>query len=529
MIRTDHGVTGFAGENSGILGQESRIRKRRVKPLFPVFCLLLVVLTGNAAVFAGGSPDRGGPPETETSGAEAPGAEMPGTDAPGAAGILRISPDEAVERAVKNNLNLELSRVSAETKKRASDTAWNVFIPSVTVGGSLIRDNKVTSGTTLIPVPIPNMPVYGVVPYSYESPRWHVAGSIQTSLNVNFAMFEAMRRLKLDYEGGLLSYEKARAQLERDVRKSYYQMLLLRENIALLRENYEAAERRVSMAGANYRAGLVPELSLLQAQVSVENMKPTIDQAENGLKLAMAQFAMNLGLGYDTRFELISAEEGVDFILLDVAELIHQASVNKPEVQELRQNILILESTRKAAKQRTYTPTLSLSWNLNSAFIRNPWKDSWFKNGDWTRSGSLTIALGFQLHSLLPWSADVQSIKAIDDNIRSLNIGLAQAVRGTELEIYNTVLSLEKIRATVEAQEYTVNLAERAYKLTEEAYRAGLTELLEMQNAELELRKARIGVLEQDFSYIQGLIDLEYSMGVPFGTLSPPTHSGEKQ
>ncbi|MDR2740630.1 MAG: TolC family protein, partial [Treponema sp.] len=354
------------------------------------------------------------------------------------------------------------------------------------------------------------------------------AGSIQTSLNINFAMFEAMRRLQLDYEGGLLSYEKARAQLERDVRKSYYQMLLLLENIALLQESYEAAERRVDTARANYQAGMVPELSLLQAQVSVENMKPTIDQAENGLKLAAAQFAMNLGLEYDTRFELIPVEEGLNSIPLDVAELIRQASVNKPEIQELRQNILVLESSRKATKQRTYTPTLSLSWNLNSAFTQNPWKDSWFESGHWNRSGSLTITLGFQLHSLLPWSTDVQSIKTIDDNIRGLNISIAQAVRGTELEIYNTLLSLEKIRTTVEAQGYTVNLAERSYKLTEEAYRAGLTELLEVQNAELELRKARIGVLEQDFNYIQGLIDLEYSMGVPFGTLSSRTHSGEK-
>jgi outer membrane protein TolC len=116
----------------------------------------------------------------------------------------------------------------------------------------------------------------------------------------------------------------------------------------------------------------------------------------------------------------------------------------------------------------------------------------------------------------------------MDDNIRGLNINLAQLIRGTELEIYSTLLSLEKIRTTTEAQGYTVNLAERSYRLTEEAYRAGLTELLEMQNAELELRKARLGVLEQNFSYIQGLIDLEYSIGVPFGTLSSSVHSGEE-
>jgi outer membrane protein TolC len=101
-----------------------------------------------------------------------------------------------------------------------------------------------------------------------------------------------------------------------------------------------------------------------------------------------------------------------------------------------------------------------------------------------------------------------------------MHIGLAQAIRGTELEIYSTILELEKVQTTVEAQTRTVDLAERTYRLTETAYRAGLQTLLEVQKAEEELRKAKSGILQQNFTYLQGLIDLEYAMGVPFGTLS---------
>jgi outer membrane protein TolC len=86
-------------------------------------------------------------------------------------------------------------------------------------------------------------------------------------------------------------------------------------------------------------------------------------------------------------------------------------------------------------------------------------------------------------------------------------------------------MQLEKARVTVEAQSLTVELAERTYRLTEEAYQAGLSEFLEVQNAELELRRARIGVLEQNYNYIKGLIDLEYAIGVPFGTLSAGNRS----
>jgi outer membrane protein TolC len=409
------------------------------------------------------------------------------------------------------------------------------------VGGSLIRDNEKTTISGIAPVTIPLNPLYGgllppgvpnfygVVPYSVDAPQWHVAGSIQASLNINIAMFENMKRLRLDYEGGLLTFERARAQLERDVRKAYHNMLLLQENIALLQGSFENANRQVRMAQANYNAGLAPELTLLQAQVAMENLKPIIDQAENGLRLSMAQFAMNLGLPYDTPFELITIEEDAFFIPLDVADLISKASSGKPDIHELKQSILILQSARKA-QIYSLTPSLNLSWNANSAFIKDPWKDSWFDDkDDWRKSGSLTITLGLRLHSLIPFSQDFQGIKNLDDQIQIANIGLAQMIRGTEIEIYNTVLSLEKTRISTEAQQQTVNLAERSYRLTEQAYQAGLQDLFQVQSAEQSLRQARVQVLEQQFNYLNGLIDLEYSIGVPFGTLVPGNLSSKEK
>ena len=439
---------------------------------------------------------------------------------------LRLSPEEAVKRAVEKNLSLESSRIGNALKKRASDLSWNQFIPNITVAGSLLRDNEQSKISGLYPVdistvlPLPPGTLYAVTPYSVDAPRWHIAGSIQTSLNINVAMFENMRRLRLDYEGGLLSLEKAKAQLERDVRKAYHNMLLLQENIALLSGSFENAERSVQRAQANYNAGLAPELTLLQAQVGRENLRPIIDQAENGLKLSMAQFAMFLGLNYDTPFELMPIEGNTDFIPFDVAEMIKKASSGKPDIQELRHSILMLESARKA-QIFSLTPTLSLGWSYMPTFIKDPWKDPWFESKDnWMDRGSLTISVGVRLHSLIPFSADFQGIKALDDQIRVANIGYAQLIRGTEIEIYNTVLSLERTRISAEAQAQTVSLAERSYRLTELAYQAGLQDLFQVQSAEQSLRQARVQMLEQQFNYLNGLIDLEYSIGVPFGTLT---------
>jgi len=440
---------------------------------------------------------------------------------------MKLSPDEAVSLALKNNLSLESSRTSLSTKKRASGLSWNQFIPNITVAGILSMDNEVNTVTGMVPVDLssvmPTLPpdtLYAVRPYSVDAPQWHIAANIQMSLTISAAMFENMKRLRIDYEGGLLSYEKAKSQLERDVRKAYHNILLLQENIALMRGSYANAERQVQMAQANYNAGLAPELTLLQARVARENMRPVIDQVENGMKLAMAQFAMFLGMDYNKSFELIPIPEKTNFVPLDVTDMISKASKEKPDIQELRHTILMMQSARRA-QVYALTPSLTLSWNTASAFIKDPWKDAWFDSGDdWRKSGSFSLTFAVRLHSLIPYSADSQGIKNLDDQIKTATIGLAQMINGTEIEIYNIVLSLEKTRINTQALSETVRLAEQSYRMTETAYRAGLQDYFQVQNAEQSLRQARVQLLEQQFNYLNGLIDLEYSIGVPFGTLS---------
>jgi outer membrane protein TolC len=253
-------------------------------------------------------------------------------------------------------------------------------------------------------------------------------------------------------------------------------------------------------------------------------MKPNIDQAENGLALAQARFAMTLGLPYETRFELVPAEQEGEagFISLDLAEIIREAVRNRPDIRELQRQLVALEKSRKARALQANTPYLNLSWNLNPTFspALDPFKETWFKRDNWSDGGTFSITIGIAINSLFPFTKEGQAVKDIDNQIRTMANGISQMIQGTELEVYNTLLTLERIQSTVEAQNRTVAMAEQSYALTETAYRAGLQDFLQVQNAELQLHQARLGILEQEFNYRNGLIDLEYAMGLPFGTLA---------
>lgn len=433
----------------------------------------------------------------------------------------KLTMDQAVRLAIEHNLSLSNTKRDLGTKQRKADTAWNVFIPTVDLSGTLARMNEASTVSALVPVPTqPPTGLYYVMPFSKELPQWSLSSRLSASLTLNVALFEGIKNVRMDYENGQISYEKARAQLERDVRKSYLQILLLKENIGLLKENLAAAERRLETARANYRSGLVPELTVLQAQVGVENLRPSIKDLENSLQMAIESLAMNLGLPHGTKLDLESVKvpEAVD---LEMEDLIQRAVKGKPDLEELRRSILLLQSTKRANFYQLYTPSLSLGWTFDPTFQKDPLKENWFNGDDWKqRSGMFSITLAWRLNSLLPISREAQGLADLDDTIEKMNTNLALAVRGTETEVYSIILKLQKSQQSMGALQLNVDLAKRAYGLTEEAYRAGLKDVMEVTNADLDLRKAQLEVLKEQFNYMTGLLDLEYAIGVPFGTLT---------
>jgi len=446
---------------------------------------------------------------------------------------LRLSPDTAVEMTIKNNLNLQSARLGLDVKKRKSDFVWNQFIPSANVTGTLSHDNWANSSGGMFPIPNTGTPISvngisGILgPQIFVSdpitlPQWHLNGSFSATLDFSFALVEGIKSYRLDYEAGLISLEKAKLQIEQAVRKMYNQLLLLESNFALLNESYSNAQRQASTAEANFRAGLVPRLTLLQAQVAAENMKPSVRDLENNLKSLKGNFALILGLSYDTPFELEPISFSIFEIPMELSELISHASREKPDILELQANIMTLNSQKKALTLQQYTPFLRLGWTLTGLFnpTLDPFKDSLFSGDNWNKGGNFSVTLGMTLNNLFPFTKEGQQRKDMETNLQIQSIRLGQMIRETELEVFTKLASLEKIKTSAEAQKNAVNLAEQSYRLTEEAYRAGLQDFQAVQSASLALEQAKLQLLQVNFNYLNDLIDLEYSIGVPFGTLS---------
>ncbi|MDR1618312.1 MAG: TolC family protein, partial [Treponema sp.] len=398
-------------------------RRRKSGPPLPAVFLLLALC---------------GPPLLPAQTAGAPDA------APAAGKAIRLTPDQAVELAIKNNLSLESARIDLDMKKRKSDLVWNQFLPDLNVQGGLSRDNDV-SAPMVLPLPTP----FGPITLGQASPRWHAAGEFSANLVLTSALFAGIKTIRQDYRTGQVTLEKAKVQLERDVRKLYYDMVLLDESIRVQQDSLAAAERQVSIAQANYDSGLAPELTLLQARVNRDNLKPDIDENLNRYKAAMARFAVDLGLPYDTEFELVSPEGDINFADLDLAGLISKSASGRLDILEIQQRLIYMKNARTAQALQLWTPNLIFSWNYTHTLTADPWKDDWGDKNNWMKGGAFSIGLQWKLNNFFPFTKEGQGLKDLDNQIRATNIGLAQAIQGTELEVYNTVMGLKKTQGSI--------------------------------------------------------------------------------
>lgn len=414
-----------------------------------------------------------------------------------------VTIEEAVSLALENNVQLASSAIDLRIKERARDNAWNVFIPSAQITGSLARQNNASNSYASL---------FEMMGYPVSEPtekdHWSMVGGLSLGLNLSAALVEGLRSTRQSYEAGEITLEQARQDTERNVRKSFYGILVQQESVRLLREKLAASEDRLRQTQINYRNGIVPELSVLQTQLSLETQKPALREAEIALDQQKKVFAFILGLPVNTD---LSVDGKIDPPIrsFDEDELVSKYLSSRLDIALLSKNLEIMNTQVRAAKLQTYTPSVALSQSwmpMKAPIDADKWTDS---------TGSFSVTVAFDLIGLIPFSRTGQSLAEAEDGVRKLELTMGQASYNAELEIRNLVKTLDKSRSSIATMELSVTIAEKAYRLTEQGYRAGSIEFLDLKDAENSLLQAEIGVLMEKYKYLSTLLDLEGAVNAP--------------
>lgn len=439
---------------------------------------------------------------------------------------LILTVDDAVSYALKNNQSLKSAAIDLEIKKRANSYSWNTFLPSASLSGTLARSNDIDTikssiessaafPTFLGAAYASNIDSSKLIDDMYgseEAALWHPVGNLSFSWAFNAAMLKSISATKKQYEAGLISWEQSVRETEVNIKKMFYGILLAQENLKIQKESMRNAEARWHQAEINYKNGTVPRLSVLNSQVTYENMKPTILSAENSLKQTKETFGFLLGLPYGTKIDLTGTIE-TSYVDVNADELFKKYVEQNNEIKSLKKNIELIKTGIDATYLSTFTPSLAVSFGLQPT-VSNITKN-WFDKDNYSEGGNLTITLAYSnLFDMLPWSSNMQKLKDSKQQLAQAEIGLEQLYQNAEIEVHKLCDNLTVSRANIEAMRNNVTLAQEAYDSTLKAYNNGTQELLAVRDSESSLNQARLGLMNENYNYISAVLDLETKLNI---------------
>jgi len=407
-----------------------------------------------------------------------------------------LSVDDAVKTAIDRNLSLQRTSWDLAAKKRQVDNSWGVFVPSTSLSTAASRANNATNllGNSI-------------------TPSWALSNSLSLSLSVNPSVFADLKTIGLNYRSGQLTYALARRSLEKNVRQAYYNLLLEQENLKLAQANLALKQKSLDDTRTKYKNGLAPELDVFSAQVALEQLKPQYDSLETTFLNDSGQLKVYLGLPLNQDIALQgSLDQAVESTLdLSVAD----SNADSPDVQQAKMTLEGDRLTQQSTQETAWFPTLTLSYSTVPTFS-NPYG----AGSSWTDTqGALSLQLSYSLDSFFPWTTGKEKLNQADDALRSALSTLEETKINSDLARTNAARKIRQAAHSLDTQTLNVQLAQKTYDQSLDAYQKGTKDLLTLQNSEADLNQAKYDLLSQRYTLISTVLDLEYELDVPFGTL----------
>ena len=416
--------------------------------------------------------------------------------------VVVLTVEQAVDYAMENSRDLKSNDIALLISERAKKYSWNTFLPDIQASFTVARSTDIDStlGSVNMGRGMQQLPLLS----EEEKFHWTLVPNVSASLNLTLAQIKAIQQAKAEYEGGKITWEQGQKQIVMGIKKLFYGLLLQQENLKIQRTSLENARQRAAQAQVNFNNGRIPQLQLLNAQVTYENQRPEVETAERSFNQQFDTIAVLIGMPVGTKIELSGSIEP-EYVNVTTEELLEKYGENNLEIRSAQNDIDVQKIQLSALNLSSYTPVLSIGYNFNPA-------GTWLPDLDWSDQGRLTFTLLFNITNMLPFSQTRQNAKALKDGIYANELQLEKKREEQKANVRKAVDTLNQAREQIDSMGRTVELAQRSYDMSVSSFNNGRMELLDVRDAQTQLNQAMLGQLQKKFDYISALMDLEYEL-----------------
>ena len=418
--------------------------------------------------------------------------------APGLSAQMRLTLSGAVELALSENPTIRIAEMEVARYDYVKRQTWGALLPQVSASGNYTRS-------------IVKSEMRGGLSFGADN-----TFAVQGDLSLPLFAPSVYRTLRMNDAQMAAAVESARASritLVAEVKKTFYNILLAEQSLAVLRESESTVQRTVDDTEVQYRNGLASEYDLLTAQVQLSNLRPTILQTENSIKLAKLQLKMYLSVPEEVELEVEGSLDamrdevlaGTDGLTIDLSENTELRSL------ELQEEVLY-SSLRAANAGRLPTlaafGTASYTGNDMEPFMGMGAGDD--SRYFWTHPISVGLQLSVPIFSGL---TKMNKSRELKNQIAQISLQRDYARQQIDVQVRAALNDLLTARETMFAQEKTVEQARQAYRISDARYRAGAGTILELNSAQLAQTQAQLNFSQAIYDYLSAKAEYDRIAG----------------
>jgi len=405
---------------------------------------------------------------------------------------LQLNLDEAMELAVRNNLQTKNARLDIANQKAMNAEVSGLALPNIKAKGEF--NDYINPIQSFVPAEF-----IGGPPGSFVAVPFTPKFSSTASVSGSQILFDGSVMVALQARKALLElYEQSADLTEQEVKyniqKAYQAIVIAQRQSKILNESIAYARNIAGDLSALYDNGFIEKIEVDRVTVQVNNLASDSLKIQNMLDVSMQMLKYQLGLENDVNVQLTdtSVEEQIkDAQLL----LLEDLNFRKRTDYNLLQTQLRLHEYDLKRYKMAGLPSLAVFGSAAYTYSTNTFKDVFDKQYIFYSLVGVQLNIpifdGRQRHNKAK-QAKISVIKTRNQ--------IEDVERGIKFQKNQSSTQLKNALMTMNNQERNLDLAKSVLELARNKYKAGVGSNMEVAQAQTEM-------LQAQNNYFQALLD----------------------
>lgn len=413
---------------------------------------------------------------------------------------IPLSLGDAINRGLKANLGLLTSEQSSREVRAERLRALSGLLPRVTGQLSMTEQQLnlqalgfLVSFPPTLGISIPHI----VGPYSYQA----ALANADVPL-FDFNAISNFRASKQEVKASVLSVKNARDLVVQAVGNAYLEIIADAARITATRAEIDADNAVYMNAVHRHQAGMAIAIDVLRSQVELKQRQQILVAVTNQFEKDKLTLGRIIGLPVGQDFTVADPSPSMPLEAISLQDALSKAYAGRPDYQAAKARVLAAQFSLQAARAERY-PTLTASGFYGDEGLRLL-----------TNSHGVFQATGSIQFNIFDGGRIRADILQSDAELRNRRNELEDLRGQIDYDVRNALLDLKSAGDQVDVARSNMDLANQTLKQARDRFTAGVTNTVEVVQAQQAVADANENLISAQFQYNVAKVSLARALGL---------------